>query len=108
MTITFVPRDADKPVNMLTETLKLYQTTVEELMSAVNSIKSGSLDEVKTALVAVKELRQALAWAMEERANLEKRNKTIASGYDDGAGALELDAARDEIGRRLARLRNAR
>ncbi len=108
MTITFVPRDADKPVNMLTETLKLYQTTVEELMSAVNSIKSGSLDEVKTALVAVKELRQALAWAMEERANLEKRNKAIASGYDDGAGALELDAARDEIGRRLARLRDAR
>jgi hypothetical protein len=108
MTITFVPRDADKPVNMLTETLKLYQTTVEELMSAVNSIKSGSLDEVKTALVAVRELRQALAWAMEERANLEKRNKTIASGYDDGAGALELDAARDEIGRRLARLRDAR
>jgi hypothetical protein len=93
---------------MLTETLKLYQTTVEELMSAVNSIKSGSLDEVKTALVAVRELRQALAWAMEERANLEKRNKTIASGYDDGAGALELDAARDEIGRRLARLRDAR
>lgn len=105
MTLTFVPRDADKPVNLLTETLKLYQTTVEELMSAVSSIKSGSLDEVKTALVAVKELRQALTWAMEERANLEKRTKTIADGYR--AGALELDAARDEIGRRLARLRDA-
>jgi hypothetical protein len=108
MTLTFVPRDADKPVNMLTETLKLYQTTVEELMSAVNSIKSGSLDDVKTASVAVKELRQALSWAMEERANLEKRNKTATAGYGDGAGALDLDAARDEIGRRLARLRDAR
>ena len=108
MTLTFVPRDADTPVNMLTETLKLYQTTVEELISAVNSIKSGSLDEVKTALVAVKDLRQALTWAMEERANLEKRNKTVAAGYGDGTGALELDAARNEIGRRLARLRDAR
>ena len=105
MTITFSPRDEDKPVNLVDETLKLYQHTAEELMAAVNLIKEGNLDQVKVASVAVKELRQALTWAMDERANCEKRNKAIAGAV--GSDALDLDAARDEIGRRLARLRDA-
>jgi hypothetical protein len=105
MTITFSPRDENKPVDLLEETQKLYQHTAQELMAAVNLIKEGNLDQVKAATIAVKELRQALTWAMEERASFEKRNKGIAGAV--GSDTLDLDAARDEIGRRLARLRDA-
>lgn len=103
MTITFSPIDEDQPVNMLAETLKLYQRTAEELILAVNQIKDGNLDDIKAAASAVKDLKQALSWAMDERANLEKLSKAHIRGGD----ALDLDAARDEIGRRLARLRGA-
>ena len=85
MTITFSPRDENKPVDLLEETQKLYQHTAQELMAAVNLIKEGNLDQVKAATIAVKELRQALTWAMEERASFEKRNKGIA-----GAGLIGM------------------
>ena len=39
MTITFSPRDENKPVDLLEETQKLYQHTAQELMAAVNLIK---------------------------------------------------------------------
>ena len=67
-------------MNMLAETLKLYQRTAEELILAVNHIKDGNLDDIKAAANAVKDLKQALSWAMDERANLEKLSKAHIRG----------------------------
>lgn len=50
-------------------------------------------------------LKAAVALAIEEGNRGEKLHQTSRRAW--GAGAFDLDAARDEIGRRLARLRDA-
>ncbi|MBL4918274.1 hypothetical protein [Szabonella alba] len=62
----------------------------------------------KLALQAVRDLRMAYQIAMEERARVDKLRRQGAGQAGTGAaGPLHFDAARDEIGRRLARLRDA-
>ncbi len=90
---------------MLAEVETLYRQTAEELIIAVNAIKDGKLDEAKVASSAVRDLRAAYFLVMDERGKVEKLRKQIAGSV--GTGSLDLSAARDEIGRRLARLRNA-
>ncbi|MGV8953700.1 MAG: hypothetical protein ACOH2M_21560 [Cypionkella sp.] len=96
----------DEPaVDMLDEVLKLYRFTAEELVTAVNAIKAGKLDEAKAAAGAVRDLRAAYFLVMDERGKVEKLRKQVAGAV--GTGSLDLSAARDEIGRRLALLRDA-
>ncbi|MGV8950140.1 MAG: hypothetical protein ACOH2M_03480 [Cypionkella sp.] len=90
---------------MLAEVETLYRQTAEELIIAVNAIKDGKLDEAKVASSAVRDLRAAYFLVMDERGKVEKLRKQIAGSV--GTGSLDLSAARDEIGRRLARLRDA-
>lgn len=104
MTIRFDQGD-DPPVDLLAATEGLYRETAEELIRAMQGIRAGQLGEVKAATQAVKDLRAALHLVMEERNRVEKSRREIAGAV--GAGALDLGAARDEIGRRLARLRDA-
>ncbi|MEO5620900.1 MAG: hypothetical protein ABIQ85_08265 [Cypionkella sp.] len=92
-------------VDMLAEVETLYRQTAEELIIAVNAIKDGKLDEAKVASSAVRDLRAAYFLVMDERGKVEKLRKQIAGSV--GTGSLDLSAARDEIGRRLARLRDA-
>jgi hypothetical protein len=94
------------PVDMLVETQKLYRTTAEELIRAINALRDGDVSEAKAMGQTVRDLRTALGWAMDERSNLEKISKSFAASAGHGA-ALDLDAARDEVGRRLSRLRAA-
>ena len=61
-------------------------------------------DRLKEAVRLARELRAATQLMLEERNRVDKLRKEIAGG---GGGALDLDAARDEIGRRLACLRRA-
>ena len=59
----------------------------------------------KEAGPRLRELSKSVQTALEERAKLEKLKKQKAGIVHDYA--LDFDAARDEIGRRMARLRAA-
>lgn len=61
--------------------------------------------EVREAARLVRDLRAATQLVLEERNRVDKLRKDIVG--QAGAGRLDLDAARDEIGRRLACLRRA-
>ena len=90
---------------MLAATEGLYRETAEELVRAVRVIRAGRADDVKAATQAVKDLRSALQMVMEERTRVEKLRRQVAGTV--GTRELDFDAARLEIGRRLARLRDA-
>lgn len=104
MTIQFSPGE-ELPVDLLAQVEQIYRTTVEELVTAVNAIKAGKFDQVPAAGKTARDLKDAAAWIMDERGKVDKLRKQIAGAV--GTGTLDLHAARDEIGRRLACLRDA-
>ncbi|MGL6209612.1 MAG: hypothetical protein ACRC14_07270 [Paracoccaceae bacterium] len=95
----------DGPPVLLAASEHLLKDAAEDLASALASFREGNLAEAKTAMLAVRDLKQAFHTLMEERTRVEKLRKHVAG--DVGTGSLDLDAARDEIGRRLACLRDA-
>jgi hypothetical protein len=103
MTITFSFGE-EPPVDMLAQVEQLYQHTAEELIRAVNAIKTGQFEKATVAAQSVRDLKAAYYWVMEERGKVDKLRKQAAGVL--GTGELDLHAARDEIGRRLARLRD--
>lgn len=84
----------------------MFREVAEELHRLRMGIRSGETDAGEKAGKAVRDLRVACSLVLEERTRLDKLRKETAGGI--GAGNLDLDAARDEIGRRLACLRRAR
>lgn len=60
---------------------------------------------LKKAVETARTVRDAISLLMQERNKVDKLRKDIAGGV--GGGSLDLDAARDEVGRRLACLRRA-
>lgn len=92
-------------VDLLAETERLYREVAEELALATRRVSEGDLGEAQGAIRAVKDLRAALQMVMDERTRVEKLRKQVAGVVHDYA--VDLDSARDEIGRRLARLRDA-
>lgn len=104
MTIKFSVGD-EPPVDLLAATEQLYQSTAEDLVRALNAIKAGQIDEAKAAAQAVRDLKAAFQMVMDERGRVDKLRKQVAGTV--GTGELNLHAARDEIGRRLACLRHA-
>ena len=105
MTITF-SADERVPVDVLASTQRSLLEAGEELTRLIEQIRHGKFDEAKAAPGAVKDLKRALIAVIIGKRDAEQLCKQ-ASG-SAGAGALDFDAARDEIGRRLARLRDAR
>ncbi|WP_441865790.1 hypothetical protein [Phaeovulum sp. W22_SRMD_FR3] len=93
------------PKDLLSETEELYRGIAEDLFAAMTKVKRGEWAEAKGAAQAVKDLRTAFVMVMEERTRVEKLRKQHAG--EVGGGALDLELARDEIGRRLACLRDA-
>jgi hypothetical protein len=104
MTIKFSAGE-EPPVDLLAATEELYRDIAEELIRAKDKLRDGQFDEVKAAVQAVKDLKLAFQMVMDERTRVEKLRKHVAGVVHDYA--LDFDAARDEIGRRLARLRDA-
>ena len=96
---------APPAVDLLTETELLYREIAGELALAMRGVRQGDLKEAKVAAQAVKDLRAAFQMVMDERTRVEKLRKQVAGVV--GTGELDFDAARAEIGRRLACLRNA-
>ena len=93
------------PVDLLAATEGYYREIAEELVRAVEDVRGGKVSEVKAAQQAVKDLRALFQMVMEERTKVERLRKQ-AAGTVHGH-AIDFDSARDEIGRRLARLRDA-
>ena len=104
MTIEFSSGDGP-PVDLLAATEDMFREAAEDLVRARRELRAGRMDEVKAAVQAVKDLKAALHLVMEERARVEKLRRQVGGVGPDHA--LDFDAARDEIGRRLARLRDA-
>ena len=104
MTINFSSGD-EPPVDMLATTEIWLREAAEALAGTVHSIKSGEFGKVKDAVECIKGLKAAVHLAIEEGNRVEKLRKQVAGSV--GTGSLDMDAARDEIGRRLARLRDA-
>ncbi len=104
MTENFSTGD-EAPVDLLAATEDLYREAAEDLARARRGLRKGKIDEAKLAVQAVKDLKLAFQMVMDERARVEKLRKQIAGVVGDHA--LDFDAARTEIGRRLACLRDA-
>ena len=104
MTITFSVRE-EPPADMLAITEDWLREAAEALALTVQAIRAGKFAQVKDAGGCVKDLKAAVQLALDERNRVEKLRKTIAGAV--GSGILDLDAARAEIGGRLARLRDA-
>ena len=83
----------------------LFREAAEELARVINKIKIGQFEEARVTPSAMGNLRAAFQLVQEERGRFEKRCKQVAGAI--GTGTIDLHAARDEIGRRLARLRDA-
>ena len=84
-----------------------YVRDLEAYQDALAAGSSASVDpaELKKATQVARGVREAIHMMMTERDRVDKLRKDIAGGV--GGGSLDLDAARDEIGRRLACLRRA-
>ena len=90
---------------LVDQAMGLLGLIIAEINAAMDRMKQNQFDELKDAMRSCRDLRQALLMVFEERAKVAKLDKLEAGiAYDY---ALDLDAARDEIGRRLARLRDA-
>lgn len=93
------------PLDLLAESEMLFRDMAEEMARALQKFRAGDFSEAKGATAAVKDLRSAYQLVMDERTRVDKLRKQVAGVVHDYA--LDFDAARDEVGRRLARLRAA-
>lgn len=105
MTVRFTG-DVPGPVDVLGATEELYELAVIELRRTIGAIQAGEFNEVKAAQTAIRDLRATALAVLQERGKVDQLRKQIA-GHVGAGGALDLDEARAEIGRRLACLRGA-
>jgi hypothetical protein len=94
------------PQDVLGATEQLYGLAVMELYRTIGAVRAGDFTEIRAAQTAIRDLRATAVQVLEERGKVDKLRKQIA-GHVGAGGALDLDEARAEIGRRLACLRNA-
>ncbi len=86
----------------------LFDRVAARMALAIEQLETGRPAEVQAAERAVLELRRALWLLVDERTRVDRlRSKIAGLVGNEGGGRLDLDAARDEIGRRLAGLRAA-
>lgn len=105
MTEVFPGGDEGPPRDLIEVAEGLVAAAVGDFWKLHERVRAGELETLKEALTAAKELRAACQTLMDERSKVEKLRKQVAGA---GAGqAFDFDAARDEIGRRLACLRDA-
>ncbi|PZR00966.1 MAG: hypothetical protein DI533_03630 [Cereibacter sphaeroides] len=97
----------EPPVDLLVESEGWLREAAEDLVRARRALRSGKVEEVKAAQAAIREMKTALDMAMQERARIDRLRNQAAGIVGDRGRALDFDAARLEIGRRLACLRDA-
>ncbi|MBN2906128.1 MAG: hypothetical protein JXJ18_05425 [Rhodobacteraceae bacterium] len=90
---------------VLEEAEEHYRRTIRALHTIIEEVEAGQTARARELKGALSDLGKAAQTAFDERVRVEKRLRTetgIVHEY-----ALDLDAARVEIGRRLDRLRDA-
>ena len=92
------------PVDLLAFSEGLFKDAADELSRALTAVQQGELATLRPATQLVKDLKEAFKHVMDERKRIDSVRQQTAG---IAAGALDFDAARDEIGRRLACLRDA-
>jgi hypothetical protein len=104
MTIDISTGD-EVPTDLLANAEDWLRDVAKNLAGAVQAIKAGQFAELKDATTSIRDLRLAVSMVNDERNRVEKFRKQVTG--DIATGELDLDAARVEIGRRLACLRDA-
>ncbi|MFV0292835.1 MAG: permease [Paracoccus sp. (in: a-proteobacteria)] len=113
MTVTFDPgsEQAEGPFEPQSamETIEIasgvFRDVAEDMERLRRKLQAGEMGELKDAAAMARSLRNATQQMLEERNRVDKLRKEIAGSI--GEGCFDLEAARDEIGRRLACLRRA-
>ena len=95
----------EPPVSVLATTEGTLKWAAEELSRLIDSIRAGNLDGAREVPRTVRDMNHALQAVVIGSNNVEKLCKQATGAV--GTGTIDLFAARDEIGRRLARLRDA-
>lgn len=96
----------DEPLaDLLATTEEIFRDAAIELARAVRAARADNPGDAKAAVQAMRDMKAAFQLAMDERNKLDRLRKETSDVIGDKI--LDLDAARDEIGRRLARLRRA-
>ena len=106
MTIRFTEGE-EEPNDALTLAENLFHRALKELNAALDAAQAQQFDQVKTAKTAVRDLVDFSKAVLEGKKDVEKLRRQVA-GAVGACGELDLDAARDEVRRRLACLRDAR
>ncbi len=83
--------------------IELYRSSSKELTEIISEVRQGKTDRAKKLSPVISEIRKASLTMMEEARNVEDlRRKLIGDVHER---TLDLGGARDEIGRRMARIR---
>ncbi len=105
MTLIYPSQGAGTAEDMLSEAQENFQRASRALSTLVRGLEDGDTALSGDAVKVLGNLRQALNTALAERERIESREKRDAGVVNDYA--IDFDAARLEIGRRLACLRTA-
>ena len=84
-------------------TIRLLDQTAAALERVMGHVEAGEFGKLDELLKEQAALRRALTAAITERQHAQKIRREEAAS--EGRDVLDLDAARAEVGRRLARLR---
>lgn len=90
---------------LLDHALRVFDAAAADVAAALAGLQRSGGEGSHRTLQAVRDLQAALAVLMDERVKIDRLRNQVAGVV--GGRPLDLDAARDEIGRRLARLRDA-
>ncbi|MEM1360136.1 MAG: hypothetical protein AAGF94_00265 [Pseudomonadota bacterium] len=82
----------------------LFHRAVGALGDLVQRLEAGDVDIASETKDVMRDIDRRMELVIKERQRFEERTRK-ATGAAAGGVALDFDAARDEIGRRLARLR---
>ena len=104
MSINFSAGD-DAPVDVLALTEETLARAAEDLTRLIRRISAGNFDEAKATPGQVNNINRALEVVVIGRNYAHQRCKQVTGAV--GAVAIDFHAARDEVGRRLACLRDA-
>lgn len=103
---TIIYRIADEGGSdqLFAEAQAVFWDAAQCARAAIAGVQSGELGRADEMKSAMSHLKATMNTALAERERLE-REKAKRDGIAEGAGyALDLDAVRDEVGCRLARL----
>ena len=106
MTIITALEGTGNPEDILLIAEKHFDRMLRRTEEIITTLEDENTGVSKEAAACIRDLSKAVQTALDERAKLEKLRKHKAGIVHEYA--LDFDKARDEIGRRMARLRGSR